>query len=90
MVIIESLAAGTPVVGTKSGAIPEVLDSPDVGIMIEPDNDPRELSRALIQALNMAQDPIISKKCRQYVAPYSWDKLGPLYESLYLDVLGQQ
>jgi teichuronic acid biosynthesis glycosyltransferase TuaC len=38
-VIMESLACGTPVVATRTGGVPEILSSPDLGILVEPDID---------------------------------------------------
>jgi teichuronic acid biosynthesis glycosyltransferase TuaC len=34
-VVLEALACGTPVVGTPVGSIPELLDSPEVGLIVE-------------------------------------------------------
>jgi len=49
MVIVESLASGTPVVATNVGGIPEVLPS-QAGILVSP-NDPYELSDAICYLL---------------------------------------
>lgn len=35
-VVIESMAAGTAVLGTKSGGIPEILDHGRIGVLVEP------------------------------------------------------
>jgi len=35
-VISESIACGTPVVATRVGGVPEIITSPDLGIMVEP------------------------------------------------------
>lgn len=63
-VIMEALACGTPVVGSKRGGIPEALDT-GVGILIEPTSDEivrviRELTRdkARLSSLKM--------NCRAY------------------------
>jgi phosphatidylinositol alpha-mannosyltransferase len=90
MVITESLASGTPVVGTRSGGIPEIIDDPEVGVLFEPSDNLDELCEALLRGLDLARDPRTSKRCRQHVAErYSWKLLGPQYERLYHDALNQ-
>ncbi len=39
MVMIEALACGTPVIGIKAGAIPEVIDEGKTGLLVENDID---------------------------------------------------
>jgi len=90
MVTTESLASGTPVVGTRSGAIPEILDDPRVGVLFEPTDGPIELCGALLKGLELAHDPQTPKRCRQHAERYAWNRLGPQYEKLYLDILDGQ
>ena len=52
LVVLESLAAGTPVVGARSGAIPELLSAPEHGLTFEPD-DPASLAETLERALEL-------------------------------------
>lgn len=87
MVSTESLASGTPVVATRSGGTPEILDDPRVGVLFEPTDGPDELCRALIKGIELAQDPQISRRCSQHAERYSWDTLGPKYEDLQREVL---
>ncbi len=87
MVIIESLATGTPVVGTRSGAIPEILDDPGIGVLFEQTGGPKELCEALLKGLELARDPQTVMRCRTYAERYSWNELGPRYEALYMEVL---
>ena len=87
MVIIESLSSGTPVVGAKSGAIPEVINDPEVGVLFEETGGPKELCEALIKGLELARDPQTTSRCRKYAESYSWGRVGPQFEDLYFDVL---
>jgi glycosyltransferase involved in cell wall biosynthesis len=87
MVTTESLASGTPVVGTRSGGTPEILDDPQVGVLFEPTDGPNELCKALIKGIKLAHDPETSKRCSQHAERYSWNNLGPKYEELQLDLL---
>ena len=83
-VIIESLACGTPVIGTKVGGISEVLSS-DVGLLIKPG------SQNIYQAITKLQDDKIllrdmTQKCRNYVLQkYSKQNIlhiGKLYDRI--------
>ncbi len=47
-VVSESIACGTPVVATRVGGVPEIITSPELGIMVEPN------AHALAQGLEMA------------------------------------
>jgi phosphatidylinositol alpha-mannosyltransferase len=87
LVVIESLASGTPVVGTRSGGIPDILDDPCVGVLFEPTDGPEELCNALIKGLELSENPQIRSRCRQHAERYSWDILGPQYEKCFQEVL---
>lgn len=53
-VIMESLACGTPVVATRVGGVPEIIDSPELGLLAEQDRD--SIAVALESALAKAWD----------------------------------
>jgi glycosyltransferase involved in cell wall biosynthesis len=59
LVMIESMACGTPVIATRHGAVPEVIDDGVSGIIVD---DYREMAAALERA--DALDPL---DCRHYV-----------------------
>lgn len=82
LVVIESLASGTPVVGTRSGGIPDILDAPGVGVLFEPDDGHELLCSALLRGLEMSKDPQTVLRCRKHAERYSWNTLGPQYEKV--------
>ena len=59
LVMIESMACGTPVIATRHGAVPEVIDDGRSGIIVE---NTREMAAALGRA-----DELDPKECRAYV-----------------------
>jgi glycosyltransferase involved in cell wall biosynthesis len=59
LVMIESMACGTPVVATRHGAVPEVIDDGRSGMVVD---DYREMPAAIERA--DALDPL---ECRRYV-----------------------
>lgn len=89
LVVTESLASGTPVVATASGAIPEILDDPGVGVLFDAGAGPAEVARALERGLDLAADPETPARCRRHVeARYTWDRIGGRYEEIYREILG--
>jgi len=90
LVIIESLAAGTPVVGTRNGAIPSILDDPAIGRLFDPGADATVaptnavgLAQALLEAIELSRLPETAPRCRRHVERYSWEVIGAQYEDLY-------
>jgi phosphatidylinositol alpha-mannosyltransferase len=89
LVLLESLAAGTPVVASRSGFPPEVLaDSPGAGRLFEPD-DRDDLTRALTGALELGRREETAELCRERAAGFSWEALLGRYEELYRRAAGE-
>lgn len=85
LVLIESLACGTPVVGTDEGGISEIVDRPGIGDVFEPDNA-QALARALLDAMALAEDPGTRSECRARAADFSIERNLDSYEQLYCEV----
>jgi glycosyltransferase involved in cell wall biosynthesis len=85
LVLAESMACGTPVVGVASGSMPEIV-SPAVGRLAAPD-DPDGLARAIIEVVQMAADAATPAACADHAARWGWDVIGPVHESAYRDAL---
>ncbi len=80
MVVIESMAAGTPVVGTRSGALPELIVDGVGGLFDVDDID--ECARLLESQL--AGDPQLqAERCRAHAENYDWANVGPQMVALY-------
>ncbi len=88
LVLIESLAAGTPVVAADSGALPMLLDRPKLGALFQQD-DPKSLASALDEALDLAADPTVASACRARAADFDWRAIAASYEDLYVRILDE-
>jgi glycosyltransferase involved in cell wall biosynthesis len=88
IVLVESLACGTPVVGANAGAIPEVVDSDAVGRLFAGDS-PDALARALAEALELAADPATAAACRAHAERFSTTRMGEEYMALYDELLNR-
>jgi glycosyltransferase involved in cell wall biosynthesis len=86
LVLVEAMACGTPVVGTDDGAIPEIVDRPEVGRLFRRD-DAASLAETLLEALELAQDPATREACRARAEDFSIERCGQAYEALYRELL---
>ncbi|MGI8495674.1 MAG: glycosyltransferase family 4 protein [Pyrinomonadaceae bacterium] len=85
-VIIEAMACGTPVIGSTSGAIPEVIG--EAGIVF-PENDPEFLAAELRYVMKNRQ--LLAKLARagkrRVENNYTWQRVAEGIHSLYRETL---
>jgi glycosyltransferase involved in cell wall biosynthesis len=87
LVLVESLASGTPAVCSRSGGMPEIVDDPGVGRAVEP-GDPEALARALTESIGLASEPGTAKRCTEHARRWGWrESIGPSHEALYERVM---
>lgn len=67
-VVIEALACGRPIVASRVGGIPELLQDERCGLLVAP-NDPAALAAALRRGLDTSWDPAL---IRRAVGDRSW------------------
>ena len=82
LVLVESLASGTPVVCTASGGMPEIVTDDRVGRVVRAD-DPVALAEGIICAVELAADPDVPPRCRAASLRWDWSVVGPQHERLY-------
>lgn len=72
LVTLEALACGTPVVGTREGATPELLAPLDNTLLV-PAGDAGELAHGLLNLLSRTDTPALRRACREHVEHhYKW------------------
>lgn len=82
IVLLESLACGTPIVVLNHSA-PPALVTPETGTVAEPD-DAESLADAMRGALDLARRAETSRACRERARSYDWDgAIAPILERLY-------
>jgi glycosyltransferase involved in cell wall biosynthesis len=82
LVMIESMACGTPVIATRHGAVPEVIEDGRTGIIVD---EHTQMPGVLEQA-----DRIDPLECRRYVEErFSKERMVADYEAAYEKALGE-
>ena len=82
LVLIESLACGTPIVVVDDAAPPSLV-TPGTGCVARP-HDPESLARSLDAGLTLSQQPGTPRRCRARAEQFDWDAaIAPLLEGLY-------
>lgn len=87
LIVIESLAAGTPVLGTPIGGIPEILQpfSPDLVLAGSTIN---QLAQGMIEALSGQRQMPSAEACQTYVKQnYDWQVIAAQMKSVYEQVI---
>jgi glycosyltransferase involved in cell wall biosynthesis len=83
LIVVESLAAGTPVLGTPIGGIPEILRPFSSDLVFE-GYQPEQLARGIIEALSGDRILPSSQDCLDYVeANYNWKEIAQQIKAVY-------
>jgi glycosyltransferase involved in cell wall biosynthesis len=90
LIAAESLAAGTPVLVTPVGGLPEVVSGLSERLVL-PDKDPAGIANGLAHALDHPSSLPNSEACARYArANFDWAHVGGQVASIYREVLGTQ
>lgn len=88
LIVIESLAAGTPVLGTPIGGIPEILKPFSEDLVFEGCNRD-QLATGIIEALSGDRSLPSSQDCLDYVeANYNWKEIAQQIKLVYQQAIG--
>ncbi len=80
---LESLACGKPIVATRTGRLPEIIEPGRNGLLVAP--DPVELARAIDRVINDGRQ--MECACRESVERFGWDRVGPSVLRQYEEAL---
>lgn len=94
LVLLESLACGTPVVGSAYGGPGDLITSPTIGATVSlrdwPDlEDPtrvHELAEAVLVCIDLAARPETSVHCREHARRWSREAVGRAVERVYAEM----
>ena len=92
MVLVEALAAGTPVVGCDHAGTPDIIADPAIGRLFAPGpmgiaaTNAAGLAEAIAATIPLAADPETEARCRRRAELFAWDRVGPLYEAALMGI----
>lgn len=85
--ILEAMAIGLPVIATRVGGVPEIIENNVNGYLVETEN-PQEIAEALLTLLRDEQlRKCISGNNRKKAENYQWDKVAATLEEIYQNTL---
>ncbi len=89
--VLEAMAAGLPVVASRVGGLPELIESGVNGLLVEPDR-PAELAAAVLDLIGRPQVAAALGVAAREKAErqYSLDRMVSGFEHLYLSELGRR
>jgi len=85
LVLVESLACGTPVFGGREGGIPEIVDRPEIGRLFDGD-DERDVAQAIHGTLELAELPATAEACRSRAEAFDTLSGAGAYLELYREL----
>jgi glycosyltransferase involved in cell wall biosynthesis len=72
LVTVEALACGTPVLGSRVGATPELLAPLDAGLLLD-DVTPAAIATGVERLLARGDRADLARRCRVHAERYAWD-----------------
>ena len=88
LVVLESLAAGTPVVATRVAGLAEVLPQLQADLLVPP-GDAAALGRRLAGAADGTAPLPGATTCRSFAEAFSWDRVAARFQELYADAVAR-
>lgn len=85
LVVVESLACGTPALVTPVGGLPEVVSDLDSGLVL-PGSTANDLARGITQALTGEQPLPSSEQCSAYAQRFAWNRIAERVADVYREV----
>jgi glycosyltransferase involved in cell wall biosynthesis len=85
LVLIESLACGTPVVGATPGGMASIVNGDTIGRLAACD-DARAIAAAILHCIDLSRRPETPGRCREHAQRWDWEtSVGPAHEALYAE-----
>ncbi|NBX17837.1 MAG: glycosyltransferase family 1 protein [Proteobacteria bacterium] len=84
---LEAMAAGTPVVTSRTSSLPEVVG--DAALLVDP-YSPEDIADNIARALNPETAATLARRGFEQVKKFSWDRVGQHMLAIYSEILAEQ
>lgn len=85
--LLESMAAGIPVVASRSGGIVDVIEDGVHGVLVEP-GQPESLARGVVAAWNNADRNGMTQRARDRVSElFDWESVADRFAGVYSELM---
>jgi glycosyltransferase involved in cell wall biosynthesis len=89
LVLLESLASGTPVVCADDGGMPDIVTDDGVGRVVQ--RTPAAVLDGVRAVVALAADPATPQRCAAHARRWSWsDVAGPAHAEVYRQLVGER
>jgi phosphatidylinositol alpha-mannosyltransferase len=88
LVLVESMACGTPVFGARDGGVPEIIDSPSVGRLFDGE-DAEDVAKAILEALELSEARETAAACRRRAEQFDRRSAAEAHVELYRELLAR-
>ncbi len=85
IVLLESLASGTPIIGANAGAIPELVFNGETGYLTKP----TDVDDIIEKIKKIKDKDTFSKKCVEIASTHSIENITTKLENLYVELLAR-
>ena len=89
VVTLEAMASGLPIVATRVGGMPEIVEDGENGFLVEPRNPGQIAERILLLLKDDQLREKMARSNREKAKRYSWENVVERLERVYLEVLNK-
>jgi len=87
LVILEAMAAGKPVVGSRVGGIPDVIRDHETGLLVEPNDSPKLAEAITTLLLDDKLRRSMGLAARRFAEDHDWERVTSEVETVYQEVI---